>query len=101
MANWYIGQQIVAVVDHSHGRFKRGDEFVIKGLKAGFCGCVKVLIDIGLRDYSSPYNQCLRCGEIDPVVGGVLWYSETNFAPLEPIQEAIKELMEQPKVVEL
>jgi hypothetical protein len=31
--NWYIGQEIVAVKGHSQGCFKKGDEFIIRGLK--------------------------------------------------------------------
>lgn len=91
----------MAVVDQTQGIFKRGDDFPIKGLKASFCGCEKVEIDIGFRDSSFTHNRCERCGKREPIIGGVLWFGEINFAPLEPIQEAISQLMEQPKVVEL
>lgn len=90
--NWYIGQDIVAVNDHNH--FKEGDEFKIKGLKSPFCKCGFIQIDIGLVDNSYDGVECSKCktqGEFNRV----LWFSEHNFAPLDPIKEAISQLMEE------
>lgn len=91
---WYIGQRIVAIKDHSEGRFKKGDEFTIKGLRMAPCGCGHVQIDIGLSDPSVTHNQCNRCGK-EEKYKGVLFYSERCFAPLEPIEEAIHNLLEE------
>ena len=94
--NWYIGQDIVAVMDQAQGVFKRGDEFKINGLRGSFCNCKIVLIDIG-KVTGSKINRCPCCNIIDSS-GGIAWYSEENFAPLDPIKEAISELMEQTQV---
>ena len=95
--NWYIGQDIVAVRDHSNGRFKRGDEFKIKGLKEGLCACGdngNILIDIGLNDPKLKGTRCFKCG----ISSNGFWYKEGWFTPLDPIKEAISELMEQTQV---
>ena len=93
--NWYIGQDIVAINNHKH--FKYGDEFKIKGLKSPFCKCGYIQIDIGMTDSSYDGVQCSKC-KVETEFNGTLWFSEKNFAPLDPIKEAISELMEQTQV---
>ncbi len=97
--NWYIGQDIVAIVDHTQGDFKRGDEFKIKGLRLGFCKCDNVLIDVGNKT-TDEYIGCGDC-EVAGKSNGALWYDEICFAPLDPIKEAISELMERTQVTEI
>lgn len=99
--NWYIGQRIVAVVDHSQGKFKKGDEFTIKGLRGAFCGCNKILIDIGITlplNWSSIYT-CAYCGSKIEYNSRIHWFAETCFAPLEPFEaeaeKAVKKLLEE------
>ena len=93
--NWYIGQDIVAVRDHGQGAFKRGDEFKIKGLTSSFCKCDAVQIDIGINPLAnhSDYSRCKIC-DTRTYSPKIWWFSERNFAPLDPIKEAISELME-------
>lgn len=92
--NWYIGQDIVAVMDHSQGRFKRGDEFKIRGLRVAPCGCGHIQIDIGLSDSSVVSTECTRCWRKAKYTGA-LFYHEVCFAPLDPIKEAISNLIEE------
>lgn len=91
---WYIGQDIVAVKDHSQGRFKRGDEFKIEGLKMASCGCGYILIDVGIIDNSITHNRCIRCGRVEKRTRD-LFYDECCFTPLEHIEEAISNLIEE------
>jgi len=94
--NWYIGQDIVAVRDHIDGEYKAGDEFKIKGLCESPCKCKSrikgaILIDIGYTDSRYSGTRCLTCG----LVHDKFWFREYCFAPLEPIKEAISQLMEE------
>ena len=94
--NWYIGQDIVAIKDHTGGLFKRGDEFKIKGLCESPCKCKSrikgaILIDIGYTDSRYSGTQCISCG----LVHNEFWFREYRFAPLDPIKEAISQLMEE------
>lgn len=96
MSNWYIGQRIVAIRNHSKGRFKVGDEFVIKGLQSSACKCNEVEIDIGHKhNYSGDKYEfvCPDCNQPYPITSFTQWYSETNFSPLDKIEQAISELM--------
>lgn len=79
--NWYIGQRIVAVRSHSQGKFKKGDEFTIKGLRSSFCKCKEVEIDIGINGGGNGM-LCPMCG-MDTEDGNVHWFSEIMFAPLQ------------------
>jgi len=78
--NWYIGQEIVAVIDHRQGAFKKGDEFVIQGLQISKCKCKYVIIDIGLQDTGDTW-KCVACDVTGTRVNSVWWFSETRFAP--------------------
>lgn len=89
---WYIGQRIVAISAHRH--FKKGDEFKINGLKSPFCKCGYIQIDIGMVDHSYDGVQCGKC-KVEAEFNGTLWFSEHCFAPLEPIEEAISNLLEE------
>jgi hypothetical protein len=90
--NWYIGQDIVAIVDHEYGEFEKGETFVIKGLKSGFCKCTNILIDIGKQD-SNTTMGCPCCGTSVIDISGAYWFSERRFAPLDTLAD-ITELTE-------
>lgn len=55
---WYIGQPIVAIINHSQGVFKKGDEFIIRGLKTSPCNCKNVIIDIGFITNKTIQRYC-------------------------------------------
>ncbi len=95
--NWYIGQDIVAVRDHEDKAYKAGDEFKIRGLRGSTCLCKVVEIDIGIIDNDGEY-YCDCCGIESIEHTGLWWQDERDFAPLDPIKEAISELMEHTQV---
>lgn len=84
--NFYVGQEIVAIKDHSQGDYKKGDEFVILGIKKG---CCNVLLNIGIiydfKGYSG-FTECLICGNIAKS-DGYCWYSQSCFAPKQQLSE--------------
>lgn len=102
--NWYIGQDIVAIKEHSQNKFKKGDTFTIKGLKISECKCKNVSIDIGIKGYSD-LCHCNACNFHfkNQSRDGIWWFSETRFAPLdslvntEEIQNLIEESLYQKK----
>jgi len=91
--NWYIGQDIVAIKTAPNGAFKEGQPLIVKGLKAGFCKCTNVLIDVGVKNN----HNTLRCDkcimEINVGWTDTVFYSEKNFAPLDTLAD-ITELTE-------
>lgn len=96
--NWYIGQSIVAIKNSSCGRFKKGDEFVIKSLRSSWCTCLTTQIDVGLI-ISGPI-VCARCGIITNS-HGVGWKSEVCFAPLDQDISELTEILETTQPFEL
>lgn len=92
--NWYIGQDIVAIKNHSQHKFNEGDLFTIKGLRDSLCKCGHVLIDIGFKSSSIPSNSvCVTCKIKSENISGIWWFSETNFRPLDELAD-ISELTE-------
>lgn len=101
--NWYIGQRIIVIRNHSQGFFKKGDEFIIKGLSESICNCKGLLIDIGIRVNTRQVGRIVRCRYCRGtyIKSNVAWFSEINFQPFdfdiseltnilkEPILEAI------------
>jgi hypothetical protein len=83
--NWYIGQRVVAVKDHSQRLVLKNQEFIVLGVIVCRCGTKK--LDIGLR--SNMDLQCghCRCGHKDYRSDKILWMSERLFAPIEPKHE--------------
>lgn len=82
MKNFYVGQDIVAIRNHSNGMFKEGDVFHIKGLKQGCCERGKLKIDIGhyLEDTHTFCTHCKR--KNNP---GIQWYNSDSFKPLDSL----------------
>lgn len=83
---WYIGQPIVAIENHSQGLFKKGDEFIVRGIKGKRCNCNADLLDIGLKSKSNLVGRIVLCGN---KCGGeyfkdsIAWIFEFRFAPLD------------------
>lgn len=56
--NFFVGQEVVAIKDHSQGTFKKGDEFLIQGIKED---CCLITLDVGIRTGKGIMN-CRHCG---------------------------------------
>lgn len=95
--NWYIGQDIVAIRNHSQKAFKEGDLFTIISIsksKCSKCGSY-VVLDIGMNN-TSPVGKMVQCAESHGLIRvneGIWWFSEECFAPLDSLVN-ISELTE-------
>lgn len=96
--NWYIGQEIVCIKSHHKGVVKRGNIYIIKGLRSSSCKCQEVEIDVGIKS-SSKHTMCTNCKHKTLDHTDIWWLSETRFAPLEYNQDAINELLGQPILI--
>jgi len=78
---FYIGQEIVAIRDHSQGVFKKGDEFRITSISKASCSCKgKWLVTIGIPKTSS-LAKCHFCYTILEITGSEWVFGSLNFAP--------------------
>ena len=96
--NWHIGQEIVCVKSHSQGYVTCGKIYTINGLQKSMCKCNDVDIDVGITTNNTRF-ACGGCEARWLNNAGVVWISETLFAPLEYNQDAINELLEEPVTV--
>lgn len=86
--NWYIGQPIVSIGDHSQGLFKKGQEFTISGLRLCGCGAVKMFIGI-----TTHYDEAIcKCGRLRI---NDSYFDETRFAALDQDISELTEILEQ------
>lgn len=94
--DWYIGQDIVAIKNHSQGAFKEGDVFTIKGLRGSQCQCNKIQIDIG-KTKDSEKQCCGRCGASWINDTSAWWFDEIIFTPLDSLvnNDEIQNLIEE------
>ena len=77
---WYVGQPIVYIQTHSQGIVKKGQEFVIKGIKS--CKCNDINLDIGILAPSNAlYATSCECG--NRIIDKIHWFSQQLFAPLD------------------
>jgi phage FluMu protein Com len=90
---WYIGQPIVAIKNHSQGVFKKGQEFVIKGLQTSLCKCGCVLIDIGSTAGFNGIAKCPDCKQVAEIGSNINWFAEVMFAPLDVDISELTELL--------
>lgn len=83
---FFIGQEIVAIVDHLQGVFKKGDEFKVISTKRSTCKCKKPLINIGIAAHT--YIYCCKCLEVHSDEG--IWYFDaSSFAPKHKFGEFV------------
>jgi len=87
---FYVGQEVVAIKDHPQGDFKKGQEFIIQGIRRQPC-CGDILIDIGVKiDYDK--MKCSVCGRI---YDADYYYSSSRFAPKQHLSNTTyNEVME-------
>jgi len=93
--NWYIGQPIVAILNHSQGKFKKGDEFTIKGLRQNFCNCKGVNIDVGICSPGDTF-ECDICNVKVPDLDIKHWFHEDCFAPVDVDISELTEIISSP-----
>lgn len=95
MGNFHIGQDIVAINNHSQGAFREGDIFQIKNIKQGCCYKTPLMIDTGIKHiyYATFCNECEKSHD-----GSIWWFSSNSFRPLDELVtiEEIKELLNEP-----
>ena len=87
---FYIGQDVVSLINHGQCDLKKGDVKTIYGLKQGCCN--KVLLDVGIEINKSRMSHCIICGKDIPS-NGIGWISERAFKPLDELSD-ISELLE-------
>ena len=78
--NFYVGQEVVAIKDHSRGLFKKRDEFVIQGIKEG---CCVVELNVGIKTNYTTIT-CVYCGK---QTANYDYYCASSFAPKQQLSE--------------
>lgn len=101
--DYTIGDDIVAVVNHSQRKFKEGDKFICRGLKINAC-CGRYMVDIGIKDGSFPFDEC-HCGSIVKTTSDIWWMDSICFRKLdhtfaEEVTARIEEEINQENLVE-
>lgn len=82
---FYVGQEVVATKTHGQGIFKRGDDFVVLGIKKSGCGCGHWVVDIGVPAVVNADGEgllhCHYCRNLWVDGDGVWWLNSNAFAP--------------------
>ncbi len=100
MSNFHIGQECVTLA--SSNRIKEGTIVTILQARKSTCNCSGSEYDIGDRDGNIWVRGCSICGGSDHVATDVIWWHESEIAPLqtkseeEDMNEAIEEALSQP-----
>lgn len=88
---FYIGQRVVAI--ETGELWKKGDEFIVKGIKPGCCKTTSWKVDVGilLPPCGRPYKiSCEYChvGYIS-YAGNIFWAEHNAFAPIQESFQSI------------
>lgn len=94
LPKFYVGQKVVAIRNHSQGRFKIGDTFTVLANITNTCCNIPYLVDVGLPSLRS-YLRC-ACGSKQPS-GPKHLIGDIMFAPVVQIEFP---LMTYSKVIE-
>lgn len=71
-----VGMEVIAIRTHSEGEFKKGERFIIQGIKKG-CKCVGWLLDIGYTGAGTYCNSCkMNYGN------NISWFGAYSFRPI-------------------
>ncbi|KAA2242837.1 hypothetical protein F0L74_09925 [Chitinophaga agrisoli] len=84
MSEYKVGGKVIAIQDHSCGRFKKGKVYPILGLKSAPC-CQMPLIDIGIPQTRSGM-ECTACGGFYGDNDQNMWFQRKAFVPLDQIE---------------
>lgn len=87
--DFFVGQKIVAIKNHSQLDFKKGDEFFIKEINIGCCIGSELTIDIGISYDFKKYNgfiTCRYCGK-KTIAKKYIFYNSNCFSPLIDLSE--------------
>jgi len=88
-----VGKDVVAIVSHSEGDFKKGQIFTCLGLRASKCKCIEPEINIGFRSYAET-QSCDVCNIYSPAEI-FAWYSIECFRALDDITPSIEEIIKE------
>lgn len=83
--NYTIGDEIVAIQNHSTNQFKIGDVFICKQLKFSDCKCQDIIVDIGHRMENSQ-NICLECNYLFGQ-NNTIFYKASRFVKLDSLHD--------------
>lgn len=94
---FFIGQEVVAIIDHSQGIFKKGDSFIVYGLNEGCCGYT---VDIGIKR-ASEYTRCGICNNRYLYSGLNRVFHHSSFSPKQKFKAiSYTKIMEEELVCE-
>ncbi len=80
---WYIGQDIVSVIDQPDGAFKEGQLFVVRKIRKCPCRCGTLQIYVGLHGNCRD-KMCVHSGkEYRENRAFRFWHNELFFMPLD------------------
>ena len=104
-AKFEVGKKVIALYDHQHGIFKKGDIFTLKGIFPPICKCGYKVVDIGNRKDYHDYQNCTACGDkfLNPL-SIICLYQIEFFAPLEEDEisdTTIEQVLAEMQVAEL
>ncbi len=77
-----VGQEIIAIRSHIQNYFKKGDIFLVKGVRDCGCSCNDFLVDIGYR-IKDNYQTCGKCHEVFFHRDNIGWVGNKYFVPVE------------------
>ena len=95
--NWYIGQEIVCVNAHGANYIKSGKSYKIRSLRNSICKCNEVEIDVGIND-TIQTTGCCKCKVKIINYSGLVYYSESRFAPLDQDISELTEILKKENV---
>lgn len=76
---FYVGQRVVAVRDSISGKWKKGDEFTVRGLLPY---CHGNAIDIGFKKPYLTGTKCEHCSQRVNPPDAIDWCKAKCFAPI-------------------
>ena len=89
-ALFYIGQEIVAIRNHSQNAFKKGEEFIVLDIQQQCCQiCIR--INHELDTYFLNKEGIQVCNNRHEVNTKGLWFCQTSFAPKQYLSDTTYE----------
>ena len=96
MSNFYVGQKVVCIRDHSQGYVKAGHAYTI-GAQRNCLRCGIHQVDVGVRREGMFLCVCNRLEPSSPIA----WINAELFRPLDSLTEQIERIEQEGAPVEL